>query len=295
MKDSKFNSEQVPFEPKYDDIKKKVNVNKYVKNRTIGSQRKGFMWLIILIVFTPVLFFLCMGLLIIPSTPNSNDKAISNFFEGVQYTSKRKHYEYLQDFSIDNAGYNSDLSDDRVSMAIINKYFKMHREVNQEEKTAIFEYSILKPNSVIDFCHSNIFTYEYKDDMLIKTVGNKVFSSDSLANTQTITTLEYEFESFVINSVIKVDVDFSRVKITKTKIENGYILVEGVLNSAVSVENYLCGRVPDTIARFEEPTFYYKARYLESNPFEGDSLYITFVSNNFEAATQEISILIRRK
>ena len=79
MKDSKFNSEQVPFEPKYDDIKKKVNVNKYVKNRTIGSQRKGFMWLIILIVFTPVLFFLCMGLLIIPSTPNSNDKAISNF------------------------------------------------------------------------------------------------------------------------------------------------------------------------------------------------------------------------
>lgn len=295
MKDSKFNSEQVPFEPKYDDIKKKVNVNKYTKNRTIGSQRKGIMWFIMLIVSTPLLLIISMGWLVLLSVPEPNGEAISNFFEGMQYTSKRKHYEYLQDFSINNTYYNGDKSDDRVSTVIINKYFKMNREVNQEEKSAILEYSILNPNSVIDFCHSNIFTFEYKDNILTKTVGNDIYPIDSIANTQMSTSEEYDFESFVINSLIQVKVDFSRAKITKTKIEDRYISVEGVLNSSISVENYCCMKIFDSIARYEKPTFYYEVGFSSLYDFKPNSLYITFVSNNEKGAIQEISILIKRK
>ena len=259
------------------------------------KRRKVIILFIMLVVLGPLSLFLFINVGLSLGENNINIKEpISNYLNGMSYTSKSKFYDMLQEFSVYN--YHETLpiyeKDDRIYEVHFDDSTLVRKKADIKGKNGKFEY--------IWDSFSGL-SLEYKENYLTKTVYyflSDVEFGDKLNNhhEQSVKT---DFDSFMNYTLIRGYIDFSNAKITKTKIvaDGRYILVEGVLGS----ELLLGISCLNKYIKIDNPTFSFQASYYdiftknEINPYECKDIKICFQSNSKYELDSNLMIEIYRK
>lgn len=196
---------------------------------------------------------------------------LNNYINGLQYINKNDHLNELQDYSINNLSTES--QDDRLTTIYFDNSSKVKRNVNFEDENGVFSYELMAPSNL-----TNLISLEYKDNTLIKTIGNWLYSDNQddveFRDNQEVVSVEYDFDLFVSNTSIKSYIDFSNAKIKKLTIDskNRRILVEGNLKENLEL-HIPCLNISLSL---DKPSFSYYVSYAEDNPYSTDNLEITF-------------------